>query len=73
MPNLDSVDMRVADSFSGKPIKTDLPLRLDWLRDFSTIKFENVNVRYNDANKIVIFHIETDRTVLKYIVSGLTK
>ena len=73
MPNLDSVDMRIADSFSGKPIKTDIPLRLDWLRDFSTIKFENVNVRYNDSNKIVIFHIETDRTVLKYIVSGLTK
>ena len=73
MPNIDSVEMIAAKSFAGAPIKTDLPLRLDWLRDFSTIKFDVVNVRYNDANKIVIFHIETDNTVLKYIVSGLTK
>lgn len=73
MPNLDSVEMVVTDSFSGNEIKNDIPLRLDWIRDFSTIKFEQVNVRYNSANKIIIFHIETSDTVLSYIVSGLTK
>ena len=73
MPNLDSVEMVASESFSGEPIKQELPLRLDWFRLFTSVNFENVSVRYNDDNKIVIFQIENENTTLKYIVSGLTK
>lgn len=73
MPNLDSIDMKICDSYSGESIKTPIPLRLDWIRCFISSGFDAINVTINDEKKIIIFNIKTSDTSLKYIVSGLTK
>lgn len=73
IPNIDSIEMKVCDSFSGTPINPPEPLRLDWLRTFASIKTEFINVRYNKQNHIVIFYMTTENATLQYIVSTLTK
>ena len=71
--NLDMINMLVSDSFTGNPLKTAFPLRLDWFDNFTSLEFEEISVKYNSTNNVVIFHIETKNTTLKYIVSTLTK
>lgn len=73
IPNLDSIEMELTQSYTGEALQEILPLRIDWLRNFSNIKFDDLNVRYNKQNHVVIFYIQTEKTTLKYIVSTLTK
>jgi hypothetical protein len=73
IPNLDCVEMNLTDTFSGEALQEILPLRIDWLRNFANLKFNDLNVRYNKQNHVIIFYIQTEKTTLKYIVSTLTK
>jgi hypothetical protein len=71
--NLDSIDLLVADSFDGNQLETPVPLKFDWLQNFAGIQFDEIKIKYNKSNNIVIFNIENKQTSLKYIVSTLTK
>lgn len=71
--NLDSVDMLVADNYVGDALETAIPLKFEWLENFSGIKFDNVDVKYNKQHDIVLFEIADTTTKLQYIVSTLTK
>ena len=71
--NIDSITIRVSDSFTGQPIKTMLPLMLEVFRNLTYLKCENVKVKINNENKVIMFCVTDSNVDLKYIISTLVK
>ena len=71
--NIDSITLRVADSFVGQPIKGMLPLMLEVFRNLTSLKCESVRVKINNENKVIMFCVNDSSVELKYIISTLVK
>ncbi len=71
--NIDSITLRVADSFVGQPIKGMLPLMLEVFRNLTSLKCESVRVKINNENKVIMFCVNDSNVELKYIISTLVK
>lgn len=71
--NIDSITLRVADTYVGQPIKGLLPLMLEIFRNLTSLKCENVKVKINNENKVIMFCVTDNSVELKYIISTLVK
>lgn len=73
MTQADLIGFRVSEGFSGKELKTELPINIETFKLLQINKSNSVRVQVNTALKIIVFHIKTQLSELKYIVSGLVK
>lgn len=71
--NIDSITLRISDSFTGQPIKTMLPLMLEVFRNLTNLRCESVKVKINNENKVIMFCVNDSNIELKYIISTLVK
>lgn len=71
--NIDSITLRLSDSFTGQPIKTMLPLMLEVFRNLASLRCESVKVKINNENKVIMFCVADSDVELKYIISTLIK
>ena len=71
--NIDSITLKMSDSYEGQPIKGMLPLMIEVFRNLTSLKCESVKVKINNENKVIMFCISEDNVDLKYIISTLVK
>lgn len=71
--NTNSITFKVSDSFTGMPVKDLLTLNYEIFRNLTTLRCENVKVKINNENKVVMFNIIENNIELKYIISTLIK
>jgi hypothetical protein len=71
-PNIDSVNILLADSFIGDPF-IDIPISMDVLRKIYGIKFDKIFIKVNTDTKVISFELTDNQSTLKYIVSALVK
>jgi len=72
MQNIDSVDFSIADSFTGTEIKQVIPINLDTLRMLNGTQTD-ILVKINTQIKVLMFEINNNNVMLKYIISALSK
>lgn len=71
--NVDSVCIKLCDSYTGKDIPDGLPISFETLRTIIGARCEKVIVNINQQLNVMTFSINNDESNLKYIVSGLIK
>ena len=71
--NIDSITFKIADSFTGQPLKGMLPLIMEVFRNLTSLKCEGVRVKINNEYKVIMFCVTDNNVELKYIVSTLVK
>lgn len=71
--NINNITYLVSDEFTGTPIKNALPLNFESVRLLSGLKAENLVVNINNDLKITLFENSDERSVTKFIISGLVK
>ena len=71
--NVDSVCIKLCDSYTGKDIPDGLPISFETLRTIIGARCEKVVVNINQQLNVMTFSINNDESNLKYIVSGLIK
>lgn len=71
--NIDSITLRISDTFTGQPIKNMLPIMLEIFRNLVSLKCESVRVKINNENKVIMFCVTDNNVELKYIISTLVK
>mgnify|MGYP001414213476 FL=1 len=71
--NVDSVCIKLCDSYTGKDIPDGLPISFETLRTIIGARCEKVIVNINQQLNVMTFNINNDESNLKYIVSGLIK
>lgn len=71
--NIDSITLKISDSFTGQPIKGMMPLMLEVFRNLTSLKCESVKVKINNENKVIMFCVNDNNVELKYIISTLVK
>jgi len=71
--NIDSITLKIADTFIGQPVKGMLPLMLEVFRNLTSLKCENVKVKINNEYKVIMFCVNDNNVELKYIISTLIK
>lgn len=70
--NVDSIKLKVADSFKGDAMLKALPLSFEVLRVISSNPNDGVNVLVNNPKSVVSFDVTNDNVKSLYISSGLT-
>jgi hypothetical protein len=70
--NLDSISILVTNDINGDVFTEVIPLRLDIFRILSSLKFEKLNIKFN-KDGVVVFDIEENNYLMKYITSSLIK
>lgn len=71
--NVDSVCIKLCDSYTGKDIPDGLPIGFETLRTIIGARCEKVTVNINQQLNVMTFGINNNESNLKYIVSGLIK
>lgn len=70
--NLDSINIIVTENVVGAKLDAPVILKLDIFKVLSAMKFQDINIRFN-KNGAVVFQIEDDNYLMKYITSSLVK
>ena len=71
--NIDSITFCITSSFTGDEIKEPLPFSLEFFRMVSALKTDTIKVKINPIYKLVIFEVECENSLLKYIIAAYTK
>lgn len=71
--NIDSITLKISDSFEGQPIKGMLPLVFEVFRNLTSLRCDSVKVKINNEYKVIMFCVNENNVELKYIVSTLIK
>ena len=71
--NVNSLTFEVTDKFVGDALLSPLPINLEVLRVFSSLKLTKTKAKINTEKKVFIFEIEDTDFSLKYIVPTLAK
>jgi hypothetical protein len=69
--NVDSVAFKISDSIEGDLIKTPVPINFEVIRVISSIKTNQINVKYNSKIGTFLFELEDSTYMSKYVVSAL--
>lgn len=70
--NVDSIRLKLADSFKGNPIIKAIPLNYEVMRVISSNPSDGVKVLVNDQKCVLTFDVTNDNVNSLYISSGLT-
>ena len=71
--NVDSIRIKLCDSFEGSGIDDDLPVSLETIRVLAGMRCRSVNVNVNSTLNVMTFDINNDNIAMTYIISGLAK
>ena len=71
--NVDSICLKLGDSFKGTPIDDPLPISFETIRVLAGIKCDTINIFINTKLNVMTFEINTNVAKMTYIVSGLAK
>ena len=69
--NVDSIAFKISDSLVGDEIKTPVPVSFEIIRIISSIKTNQINVKYNSKIGTFLFELEDSTYTSKYVVSAL--
>jgi DNA polymerase III sliding clamp (beta) subunit (PCNA family) len=70
--NVDSIKLKISDSFKGIGIPKAIPLKYETMRIITTSRCEGVNVYVNNSKSVVTYDVTNDNVKNLYISSGLT-
>lgn len=71
--NVDSVCVKLCDSYAGDEIATPLPLSFETVRTIVGAKCEFIKINVNSQLNVMTFDINNSESKLTYIISGLIK
>jgi len=71
--NVDSICIKLCDSYEGEDIEKPLPVSFDTIRTLSSVKCQDMNIKINKKLNVMTFGINNNNVAVKYIVSGLVK
>jgi DNA polymerase III sliding clamp (beta) subunit (PCNA family) len=69
--NVDSISLKLCDSFEGAPIDKPLPISFETIRTLAGARCDDINVFVNNELNVMMFKINIDNIAMTYIVSGL--
>jgi len=70
--NSNSIMFFVTDKYNGEPIKTPLPIKMDYIKGLISLK-SDVTVKVNTKLKYLQFSVKTGDFDVRYVVSPLVK
>lgn len=71
--NVDSICLKMCDSFTGEPIDKALPVGFETIRTLAGLRCEELVVKVNSKLNVMTFSINIGNVRMTYIVSGLIK
>ena len=71
--NVDSMSLKVCDTYTGDDIKDPLPVGFETLRTVIGNRCDGISVKINTELNVMSFQINNNNTQMTYIVSGLVK
>jgi hypothetical protein len=71
--NIDSVTYIVSESYTGDEITTAVPVDMEFFRILSSSIKEDIKIKINSINKILLFEVINDECVTKYFVQAFVK
>jgi hypothetical protein len=72
LQNIDTIKIKICDSFIGDPIETSIPISTEIFRNLTSCK-DDIKVKLNKQFKVFVFQNKKIDIDLKYIVSALVK
>ena len=69
--NVDSISLKLCDSYTGLSIEQPLPISFETIRTLAGARCESIDVYVNNELNVMMFKINNDSIVMTYIVSGL--
>lgn len=72
LQNIDTIKIKVCDSFIGDPIETCVPISIEIFKNLTSCK-SDIKVKFNKQFKVFVFQNKNFDVDLKYIVSALVK
>jgi len=69
--NIDSIALKITDTFEGDKIKQPVPINFEIVRLISSSKSNALNINYNNSLGVFLFDLEEPGHTCKYIVSAL--
>lgn len=69
--NVDSIAFKISDKLEGEIIKTPVPINFEVVRVISSIKTNQINVKYNNKIGTFLFELEDSNYLSKYVISAL--
>ena len=69
--NIDSIALKITDTFEGDKIKQPVPINFEIVRLISSSKSNALNIKYNNSLGVFLFDLEEADYTCKYVVSAL--
>lgn len=68
--NIDTYKQKVSESFKGKAPSVSVPVSFELIRNISSIRTEDINVKLCSSNSVFLFHAERETAHVTYIASA---
>jgi hypothetical protein len=70
MQNVDSISIRIADSYKGENINTPIAFDLDFFKILNGNKFDIATIKVKTDDGVLLFETNTQESMFKYIVTA---
>ena len=71
--NVDSIRLKICNSFKGSPINDPLPVSFETIRTLASSRCDEIDVSVNSKLNVMTFIINNSDIETTYIISGLAK